>query len=75
MAKTYLIDQDQLEEISRYRRMFETNAEYIQGLCTSEKDDIVYGFELGKIYTNLRECFINLMDLECEIKEQDIKDK
>ena len=75
MAKKYLIDQEQFDDISHYKRMFELNAEYIQGLCSSEKDDIVYGYELGKMYTHLRQCFVDMMDLECKIKEQQVKDE
>jgi hypothetical protein len=70
----YYITQDQLENIEHYKRMFELNAETIQQLCNSEKDDVVYGFELGKMHSHLRDCFINMMELEDEIRKQQITD-
>ena len=70
MAKTYEITQEQLETIEHYKRMFELNAELIHGLCDSEKADIVYGFELGKIHTHLRDCCSKMMQLESEIRSQ-----
>lgn len=75
--KEYLITEEQLEKIEHFRRMFEVNAEIIQILCSEEKDDIVYGFELGKVHSDLRQCFINMMELESEIRIQpfDTKEK
>ena len=69
----YLIKQEQLDEISHYKEMFELNAQYIKELCSSEKDDIVYGYELGKMYAHLRECFVRMMDLESNIRNQVVK--
>lgn len=71
----YYITQEQLETIEHYKRMFELNAATIQQLCNSEKDDVVYGFELGKVHSHLRDCFINMMELEDEIRKQQITDK
>jgi hypothetical protein len=70
MNVNYYITQEQLELIEHYKRMFELNAETIQELCNSEKDDIVYGFELGKIHSHLRDCFVDMMNLEDEIRKQ-----
>ena len=67
--KTYLITQEQLDKIEHYTRMFEHNADLIQNLCSDEKDDIVYGFTLGEIHSHLRKCFIDMIELEQEIKE------
>ena len=69
--KQYKITQEQLEDIEHYKRMFELNAEYIKDLCSSEKDDIVYGFKLGEIHSNLRSCFIEMMELESDIRKQE----
>ena len=68
--KGYLITQEQLEQIEHYQRMFELNAELVQELCHSEKDDIVYGFSLGKIHSHLRQCYLEMMELEIDIKNQ-----
>ena len=68
--KGYLITQEQIEKIEHYKRMFELNAEIIQDLCHSERDDIVYRFNLGKMHSHLRQCFIEMMELEDEIRSQ-----
>lgn len=75
MEKKYFITQEQLENIEHYKRMFELNADYIKDLCNGEKDDIVYGFELGRMHSHLRDCFMNMMDLENEIRNQKIVDE
>ncbi len=72
MERKYLITQEQLEKIEHYKRMFELNANLIQDLCNSEKDDVVYGFELGKMYSHLRDCFTEMMELESEIRNQKV---
>lgn len=68
--KGYLITQEQIEKIEHYKRMFEVNADLVRELCSEEKDDVVYGFELGKMHSHLRQCFIEMMELESEIKSQ-----
>lgn len=70
MERQYFITQEQLDLIEHYKRMFELNASNIKELCDSEKDDIVYGFELGKIHSHLRECFRDMMELENKISKQ-----
>ena len=72
MEQKYLITEDQLEQFEHYKRMFELNAELIQDLCSSERDDVVYRFELGKIHSQLRNCFIKMMELESKIRNQTI---
>lgn len=69
----YLISEEQLDKIEHYKRMFELNAEKIQSLCNSEKDDVVYGFVLGQMYSHLRECFVEMMELESEIQKQKVQ--
>ena len=49
MEQKYLITEDQLEQFEHYKRMFELNAELIQDLCSSERDDVVYGFITRKL--------------------------
>ncbi len=67
MEDKYIITKEQLEFISHYARMFKLNADLIMELCSSEKPDINYGFELGKIHSHLRECFTEMLDLENQI--------
>lgn len=70
MAQEYFITQEQLSLIEHYKRMFEMNAELVKNLCSREKDDVVYGFELGQMYAHMRDCFVEMMNLEEEIKKQ-----
>lgn len=72
MENKYYLTKEQLNYIKHYKRMFEDNADLVKGLCSSEKEDIVYGFELGKMYSHLRECFIEMLELESEILNQEI---
>ena len=71
----YYITQEQLEDIEYFKRMFEYNADLIQILCSSEKDEIVYGFELGQRYRDLRECYMKMMKLESDIRIQNFPNK
>lgn len=68
--KGYLITQGQLEQIEHFKRMFEQNSESIKELCSGEKEDIVYGFELGKMYSYQRQFFLEMMQLEEQIRSQ-----
>ena len=70
--KEYRVTQEQLESLDRFRRMFENEAESITELCKSEKDDIVYGFELGKLHNWNRLHFSEFTELLTEIKSQNI---
>lgn len=73
MSKEYKITGEQLEQISHFTRMFVLNAERVAKLASSEKDEIVYGFTLGEIHTHLRECFMDMTELENEIEDQNRK--
>jgi hypothetical protein len=66
--KGYLITEEQLEKLEDFERMLDVNAEIIAVLCSEEKDDIVYGFELGKVHSDLRQCYIDMMNLKSEIR-------
>ena len=41
--------------------------------CRSEKDDIVYGFELGGMHSHMRQCFMGMMELESAIEKQELQ--
>jgi hypothetical protein len=75
MERKYLITQEQFEQIQHYMRMFQLNSELISDICSSEKDDVVYGFELGKMYSNLRDCFVEMMELEGKIRNQEFNEE
>lgn len=72
MGRKFLINEEQLRLLNHYSRMFESNADLVKDLSSGEKDDIVYGFELGQMYRHLRECFIEMTEICDEIKEQEI---
>lgn len=71
--KQYYITKEQLYDIEHLKRMFEYDAEIIKDLCSSEKDDIVYGFALGELHSHLRKCFLDMMQLHSQIENQIIE--
>lgn len=68
MERKYLITEDQLDQ---YKKIFDVSAERIKDLCDDEKADIVYGFELGQIYSMLKQCFVELVTIESQIIKQE----
>lgn len=73
MERVYKITQSQFEDIDHLKRMFEHNAERIRKLCSEERSDVVYGFELGEIHSHLRECFMKMDELEDNISNSRVK--
>lgn len=67
------ITQEQIEDIEHIKRMFNLNAERIEKLCSVERGDIQYGFELGQIYSHLKEMFISTDNLLEELSGQVIE--
>lgn len=72
-VKEYKITGEQLQRFTALMHFFEQNANEIAKLCDVEADDISYGFMLGLMHRNNRNYFIDMMDLEHEIKDQEIK--
>ena len=70
--KEYKITQEQFEQIQHFKRMFEIIADDLSGLCKDEKPDIVYGFELGKLHTYIRTYHLDMMNLEDDIRKQEL---
>ncbi len=52
--------------------MFDTKCDWIEELCSTEKADINYGFELGKMFNHLRDNYIEGQAFCHEIKDQKI---
>ena len=71
--RRYIINQEQLEQLEHFKAMFSMAAEQIQDFCNEERADVVYGFELGRIHSYLRQHFMDFMMLEDEIHKQEIK--
>ena len=42
--------------------MIDFNADIIKDLCNSEKENIFYGFELGKIHSHLKQCHLEMTE-------------
>lgn len=70
MKENLTITHEQFHEYIHCRRMIEIDSQQIQELCSTEQDDILIGFELGKIHTHLRECFSKMLDIENQIHTQ-----
>jgi len=66
-----LLTIEDLSSLEHFKHSFETAADGIYKLCNSEKDDVVYGFELGRLYAFLRDSFIEMMDFIHNIKYGD----
>ncbi len=69
MSKKYTITNEQLQQLEYFQQMFRHHADNIKELCSSEKDDVVYGFKLGETYTYLSKHFIEMMELTDEIRK------
>lgn len=65
------ITQEQFKSIEHFKRMFEVASENVMGLVkNSEIGETELGFELGRIYTDLRQHAMEMSLLLYEIKEQ-----
>jgi hypothetical protein len=69
MEKKYTITQEQFEQLDYIQSMLRQHSDNIRELCSTEKDDVVYGFQLGQTYTYLTKHFIEMMELMSEIRE------
>lgn len=70
MKENLTITHDQFQQYVHCRRTFELNSQEIMQLCSSEQDDVTIGFELGRIYSHLRECHSKMLEIETEISNQ-----
>lgn len=65
----YEITDDQLDQLKYIRDQIDFHLDNIKELCTCERPDINYGFELGKMYSHLRtDLYIPLSDLLADIR-------
>lgn len=69
----YYLTEKQLGVIYHYGEMFRQNADSIQELCSEEKPDIEYGFDLGKMHSHLMDCYDAMRDLHNSIENQKLK--
>ena len=71
--KNYMVTHEQLKNLEHFQDMFDYTSGQIKELCGSEKSDIECGFELGRIHSNLRSQYIDMMSLVTDIQKQIIK--
>lgn len=68
--ENYTITGDQLFKLGMIAHEINVSRQNLEELCASERDDIVYGFELGKIHANLQKLYNTLFHLENEIGQK-----
>lgn len=72
MEKKYYLKQEQLFNLQYSQREFDSTSDLIKELCSSEKSDIEYGFQLGVLYKSLREHYLRMSDLLEDIVGQEL---
>lgn len=65
--KRYVVTHEQLRNLEHFQNMFDRISMEIRELCESEKSDIEYGFELGRIYSNSRSHYLEMMSVVNDI--------
>ena len=70
MENRYYITKEQLRFIDHFERMFDSISVDVKQLCTEEKSDVELGFELGRIYANLRDQHLHFVGITSDIRNQ-----
>lgn len=70
METKYYITKEQLRFIDHFERMFDSISVDVKQLCTEEKSDVEIGFELGRIYANLRDQHLHCVGITSDIRNQ-----
>ena len=71
MSDFYKITKEQLRIIEHNVQMIAMERESINELCKQERADINYGFELGKIYSNMGNMHTDLLFMASEIRNEE----
>ena len=75
MEKKYIINETNLNDIVQYKVMISNVADQLQRLCDQgDQYDISIGFQLGRIYCDLRNCVMGMYDLEIDIESHIVND-
>lgn len=72
METKYYITKEQLRFIDHFERMFDSISTDVKQLCIEEKSDVQIGFELGRIYANLRDQHIAAVGITSAIRSQEL---
>ena len=75
MESRNYITKEQVRELEHYKEMFNSTSEQIEKLCSEEKSDVEYGFEMGRIYANMRSQYLHMYSLMSTIKNQTLWDE
>jgi hypothetical protein len=73
MENKYYITNRQLRDLNHYQEMFDKVSQEIKELCSNEKSDMEYGFELGKMYHTLCDQHLYMLSLITDIQYQTIE--
>ena len=65
----FKITERELGEFENFKDELENISHSLLTLCNSEKSDISYGFELGKIYVQLLHLKVKIYELETQIRD------
>lgn len=68
----YKITKEQLDTLERIREVLMYDRDNINKLCTSQRDEIVYGFELGKLYSSISRVHLELIEITSDISDQEL---
>ena len=66
------ITSEQIYDLQIFGNHIDLARQDLEELCRAERDDIVYGFELGKIHGNLKKLHDKLFYLKKEIEKQNV---
>lgn len=72
METKYYITKEQLRFIDHFERMFDSISTDVKQLCIEEKSDVQIGFELGRIYANLRDQHLAAVGITSAIRSQEL---
>lgn len=72
MENRYYITKEQLRFIDHFERMFDSISTDVKQLGIEEKSDVEIGFELGRIYANLRDQHLAAVGITTAIRSQEL---
>lgn len=70
----YRITKEQFNDLRYIKDNLRYFLDDLSGLCATEKPDVVYGFELGKLHTYLSLRSVELIDILADIQQNELID-
>jgi hypothetical protein len=65
----FKITEKELEQLEHFKDVVENTANLILSLSNSTKSNVTYGFELGRIYSELLQLSVRIYELETQIRD------